>query len=78
MRQVLIPDVIDPIESLRRQLAEAKENHRLIEERESEYVLKENIPMEFIKNKNHLEKVISDLKARVEVAERAQEEAKLG
>jgi serine/threonine protein kinase len=71
MHQALNPDNVDPIESLQRQLANARENYRLIEERESEYV--EKPPLDLVKKKKQLEKMIVDLEARIEIAQQPQD-----
>ncbi len=56
-------------ESLRRLLAEAEENLRLIRERKSEYVQEVDIPLQFIKDEQRLEQEIETLRARLTLAE---------
>jgi tetratricopeptide (TPR) repeat protein len=51
--------------SLRRQLAEAEENLRLIQERKSQYVLEVDIPLQLVKEEQRLSKHIGELKQRV-------------
>jgi len=55
----------DDVASLRRQLAEAQANLRLIEERESAYVLSTDVPLQLVKEKRLLQKRIADLEARL-------------
>jgi hypothetical protein len=52
-------------ESLRRQLAEARDNMRLIEERESEYVLGTDVPLQLVKERRRLEERIAELEAEL-------------
>jgi hypothetical protein len=54
------------VASLRRQLAEARENLRLIEEREAEYVLGIEVPLQLVKEKRRLQERIAGLEARLE------------
>jgi len=56
----------DDVASLRRQLAEARENLRLIEEREAEYVLGTEVPLQLVKEKRRLQERIAGLEARLE------------
>ncbi len=51
--------------SLRRQLAEAEENLRLLKERESEYVEHTAVPLDLIKQKRRLREKIDDLKTQL-------------
>jgi outer membrane protein assembly factor BamB len=51
--------------SLRRQLEEARENLLLIRERESQYVMETNIPLDLIKRERRLQWQITDLEARL-------------
>ena len=44
----------DAIQSLRKQLAEAEENLRLIQERKSEYVQTTDIPIQLIKDERRI------------------------
>lgn len=69
MHHALIPDFNTAPESLRRQLANAKENYQLIEERESEFVDKP--PLDLVKDKQRWGKAIADLEARLRVAEQS-------
>ena len=55
----------DDATSLRRQLAEARENLRLVVEREAAYVLETDVPLQLVKEKRRLEQRIADLEARV-------------
>ena len=59
----------DDIRFLRRQLAEAEENLRLLQERKSEYVLPIDIPLHLIKAERRLEEQIADLRKRLEVCQ---------
>jgi len=52
--------------SLRRQLAEARENLRLIQERKSEYVMGTDIPLQLVKQEQELLERIEELEQRVE------------
>ena len=56
--------------SLRRQLAEARENLRLIQERKSQYVMETDIPLDLIKRERQLVERIAELEQRVERLER--------
>jgi hypothetical protein len=55
----------DDITSLQRQLANAEENLRLIQERKSEYVSEEDIPLQLIKNERKLVERIAELRQRL-------------
>jgi hypothetical protein len=55
----------DEITSLQRQLANAEENLRLIQERKSEYVSEEEIPLQLIKNERKLVERIAELRQRL-------------
>lgn len=55
----------DDVASLRRQLTEARANLRLIEERESAYVLSTDVPLQLVKEKQRLQRRIADLEARL-------------
>ena len=61
--------------SLRRQLAEARENLRLIQERKSEYVLGTDIPLQLVKEERQLLERIEELEQRVERSEGPSEQA---
>jgi hypothetical protein len=54
------------VESLRRRLAEARENLRLVEEREAEFVLGTDVPLQLVKEKRRLRRRIVNLEARLE------------
>ncbi len=54
----------DIIQSLQRQLVEAEENLRLIQERKAEYVQTTDIPLQLIKDERRLEDQIADLQAQ--------------
>jgi len=54
------------VASLRRQLAEARANLRLIEERTAEYVLSTDVPLQLVKEKRRLQQRIADPEARLE------------
>jgi len=56
--------------SLRRQLAEARENLRLIQERKSEFVMGTDIPLQLVKEERQLLERIEELEQRVERLER--------
>jgi hypothetical protein len=58
-------DQASEIVSLRRQLAQARENMRLIKEREAEYVLGTDVPLQLVKEKRRLGERIADLEARL-------------
>jgi hypothetical protein len=51
----------DDVASLRRQLGEARENLRLIEERKSEYVLAVDVPLQLVKEERRLRERIAEL-----------------
>jgi len=53
------------LDSLRRQLAEERENLRLIHERKSEYVRKTEVPLDLIKDKRRCEAKIAELEAKI-------------
>jgi len=61
--------------SLRRQLAEARENLRLIQERKSEYVLGTDIPLQLVKEERQLMERTAELEQRVERSEGPSEPA---
>jgi diadenosine tetraphosphatase ApaH/serine/threonine PP2A family protein phosphatase len=61
--------------SLRRQLAEARENLRLIQERKSEYVLGTDIPLQLVKQEQELLKRIEELEQRVQGSEGTSKQA---
>ena len=61
--------------SLRRQLAEARENLRLIQERKSEYVLGTDIPLQLVKEERQLLERIEELEQLVERPEGPSEQA---
>jgi len=52
--------------SLRRQLAEAHENLRLIQERKSQYVMETDIPLQLVREEQRLLELIEELEQRVE------------
>ena len=55
----------DEVASLRRQLAEAEKNLRLIKERKSEYVMAVDVPLQLVKQERALEEEIAALKAQL-------------
>ena len=55
----------DTIQSMQRQLAEAEENLRLIQERKAEYVLETDIPLQLVKEERRLESRIHWLERRI-------------
>jgi formylglycine-generating enzyme required for sulfatase activity len=55
------------IDSLRRQLAEARENLRLIEERKAEYVLVTDIPLQLIKDERRRRARVTELTKQIAV-----------
>lgn len=56
-------------ESLRRQLAEARENLHLIQERKSEFVMSTNVPLDLIKEERRTKRRIEELEQQVEEQE---------
>jgi hypothetical protein len=64
---VAVPPPLESVqaEALRRQLAEARDNPRLIEERESEYVLGTDVPLQLVKERRRLEERIAELEAEL-------------
>jgi len=65
-RQVVEPETVA---SLRRQLAEARKNLRLIEERKAEYVLSTDVPLQLIKEERQLRARIAELTVQLATAE---------
>jgi hypothetical protein len=67
LADVAIPPPLESVEaeSLRRQLAEARANLRLIEERASEYVLGTDVPLQLVKERRRLEERIAELEAEL-------------
>jgi hypothetical protein len=67
LADVAIPPPLEPVraESLRRQLAEARDNLRLTEERQSEYVLGIDVPLQLVKERRRLEERIAELDAEL-------------
>jgi len=61
--------------SLRRQLAEDRENLRLIQERKSEFVMGTDIPLQLVKEERQLLERIEELEQRVERSEGTSEQA---
>jgi len=61
--------------SLRRQLAEARENMRLIQERKSQYVMGTDIPLQLAKEERQLLERIEELEQRIERSEGPSEQA---
>lgn len=55
----------EAITSLRRQLAEAEENLRLIRERKAAFVMSTDVPLQLIKEEEALNKQIADLRQRI-------------
>jgi hypothetical protein len=53
------------VASLRRRLAEAEENLRLIKERKAEYVMSTDIPLDLVKQERALQQDIASLKAQL-------------
>jgi hypothetical protein len=53
------------VESLKRRLAEAEENLRLVRERKSEFVQQTDVPLQLIKDERRLAQEIETLKARL-------------
>jgi len=54
---------LEQVESLKRQLAEAEENLRLVRERKSEFIQQTDIPLDLIKNEQRVEQQIARLQA---------------
>ena len=65
MDQGVVGPARNDAESLRHQLAQARANLRLIEEREAEYVLSTDVPLQLVKEKQRLQQRIADLEARL-------------
>ena len=61
------PPPLEPVQadSLRRQLAEARMNLQLIKERESEYVLSTDVPLQLVKEKRRWQKRITELEEQL-------------
>ncbi|MBN1815387.1 MAG: SUMF1/EgtB/PvdO family nonheme iron enzyme [Anaerolineae bacterium] len=59
------------LESLRRQLKAARKNLLLIQEREAEYVMKTDIPLQLVKDERELEQQIADLETKIKELEPA-------
>ena len=61
------PPPLEPVQAdpLRRQLAEARVNLQLIEERESEYVLSTDVPLQLVKEKHRLQQRVAELEAEL-------------
>jgi len=55
----------DELESLRRQLTEARENLRLIQERKSAFVMDTDVPLDLIKQERRTRKRIEELERRI-------------
>jgi hypothetical protein len=55
----------DTVESLRKQLADAEENRRLIQERKAEYVQATDIPLQLVKDERRLDEQIAELRDRL-------------
>lgn len=53
------------LESLRRQLTEARENLRLIQERKSAFVMDTDVPLDLIKQERRTRKRIEELEQRI-------------
>ncbi len=51
--------------SVQRQLAEARENLRLIEDRKAEYVLEVDVPLQLIKEERRLRDKVAELEAKL-------------
>jgi len=66
-RNTRAKNMADPAQaaSLRRQLDEAKTNLQMIEEREADYVLSTDVPLQLIKEKRRLQKRIAELEAQL-------------
>jgi hypothetical protein len=67
LADVAIPPPLESVqaESRRRQLDEALANLRLVEERESEYVLGTDVPLQLVKERRRLEEQIAELEAEL-------------
>jgi len=55
----------DDVASLRRQLGEARENLRLVEERKSEYVMAVDVPLQLVREERRLRERIAELERRL-------------
>jgi hypothetical protein len=62
---VLDPDRRERIESLRHQLSEAVANLRLIEERNAQYVMDVDVPLQLVKQKRTYRQEIADLQKQL-------------
>ncbi len=62
------PPTNEEAASLQRQLREARENLRLIEDRRAEYVLEVDVPLQLIKEERRLRTRIADLEAQLSLA----------
>jgi len=60
----------EKLQSLRKQLAEAEYNLRLIQERKSEFVLETDIPLQLIKEERRLLKLIEELRHSIDGLEK--------
>ena len=60
-RRTVVPDPV----SLRRQLAKARDNLRLIQERKSQYVMETDVPLQLIREEQHLLERIEELERRI-------------
>jgi hypothetical protein len=67
LADVVIPPPLEPAraDSLRRQLAEARANLRLIAERASAYVLSTDVPLQLVKERQRLEERIEELEGEL-------------
>ena len=65
------PEPVEPpleheeVESLQRQLTEARKNLRLIEEREAAFVMSTDVPLQLVKEKRSLQERIAALKRKL-------------
>ena len=70
LADVAIPPPLEPAptsaDPLRRQLAEARTNLQLIEERESEFVLGTDVPLQLVKEKRRLQQRMAELESQLE------------
>jgi len=57
--------MIDAVQSLREQLAQAQENLRLIRERKSEFVIETDVPLQLVKEERRLVTQVADLRERL-------------
>jgi len=68
----------EDILSLQRQLTDAEENLRLIQERKAEYVLSPDVPLQYIKEERLLQRKVNELRQQLSVQQIELDQRKLG